>query len=297
MKQTAQQTPPPIKQDQQNSSFSLPLAQKSSWLSRQKPGILMTLAALFFTPSVIGMVGDLISNRISTSPGIIEETTWGWLESGSGNLSIEQVGSTVLIQDEAITTFHIQKANPAYRSYVELEVETTNLTNDDEVNDWPMVGAMGFECSEIWVSSVAHFYYDPPQSVEDIHVETDLTEEYSDYIGNYFYDENNEQSYETLLNRYKEEFPSDYATIQIDSTGMETQSGIVTYTVTNPEGVQDYDTLYGSVNIVFKKDGQVVFGAVDHYSTSSNVRSKSFAYSPDVQIPSYDDVEIINMHS
>ncbi len=299
MKQTAQQTPPPVKQE------SIPPLSSSQtglkgWLSRQKPGLLMTLATLFLVPSVIGFVGDLVSNRLHSGPFVIEETTWEWGNTGSGDLSIDQIGPTVVLKDEAITTFKIQKNNPDYRSYLSLEVETTNTLTDEETTDWPRVGAMGFDCSEIWVSSVAHFYYEAPKSSEQIEVDVDLTEEYSDYIGNYFYpyeEENTTLSTQELIARYKEEFPADYATIQVDSTGVEAQSGIVTYTVTNPDTVRDYDTLYGSVNIVFKKNGQVVFGVVESYSTSSSVRSKTFAYSPNIQLPEYDEVEIINMHS
>lgn len=298
MKQTAQQTPPPLKQE--TSSSLSPQSGLKGWLSRQKPGLIMTVAALFLVPSTIGFVGDLVSNRLHSGPFVIEETAWEWGDTGSGDLSVDQIGPTVLLQDEAITTFKIQKSNPDYRSYVSLEVETINTLTDEERTDWPQVGTMGFGCSEIWVSSVTHFYSGAPKSSDQIEVDADLSEEYSDYIGTYYYPYDEESlslSTPELLERYKKEFPTEYATIQVDSTGVESQSGIVTYTVTNPDTIHEYDTLNGYVNIVFKKNDQVVFGVVEHYSTSSSVQSKTFAYSPNIQLPEYDEVEIINMHS
>ncbi|MDE5757921.1 MAG: hypothetical protein K2H85_04840, partial [Allobaculum sp.] len=95
MKQTAQQTPPPLKQE--TSSSLSPQSGLKGWLSRQKPGLIMTVAALFLVPSTIGFVGDLVSNRLHSGPFVIEETAWEWGDTGSGDLTVDQIGSTVLL--------------------------------------------------------------------------------------------------------------------------------------------------------------------------------------------------------
>lgn len=108
MKQSAQQTPPPLKQETIPSSK--PLNQNrdlKGWLSGQKPGLLMTLSLLFLVPSIIGFSTSLIFRNHLDSFSV-EETTTQWGKMGSGEVSIDQA-SSILLKDEVITTFKIQK--------------------------------------------------------------------------------------------------------------------------------------------------------------------------------------------
>lgn len=265
-------------------------------LGRYKPGVLLTLCVLTLVPSLIGIPLDLIMGRHNQALRVQE-----WSEDITSSLDpeikIEQISpKPVVINNDVITTFKVTKANQDTSAYVDLIVETVDELRDEEDNDYYYF-RMGFGCDSVWISSTANFYK-TPQSSDSFNVSPELEiSMYDSWSSYYHYLEDQEKTSEEWLELYKRDNPSYYPTIEILNNGVESQSGIVSFLVTNPSNAKDYDPLHGTVNIVFKKDGQVVFGDLYNYSSSSPIQSKAFAYTPEIQLPEYDEVEIISLHS
>lgn len=265
-------------------------------LGQCKPGVLLTLCILALAPGIIGIPIQWIMGYNNPNLSVVQE--WGEVSTSlDPDIRIEQVsGQPVIVNNDVITTFKITKANQNIKAYVDLTVETVDELTGEEDNEYQFFN-MGFDCYEVWFSSVASFYKNI-QSSDNFRVTPDLEVSMYDSLDDYYYYLDDQgKTVQEQRELYKRDNPSFYPTIEILNNGSESQSGIVSFLVTNPSDAKDYDRLHGTVNIIFKKDGQVVFGDLYDYSSPSAIQSKAFAYTPPIQLPQYDEVEVISLHS
>ena len=164
----------------------------------------------------------------------------------------------------------------------------------DDQTEFLSIPSMGFDCSQVYVTSVFP-QFQTLDGLEDVTVTYEPNESQQDLLHDYEYllNEPEMATHDTLLKAYRQSYPEHYNTIALLSDGSLEQSGVVSFQVTPGSSESAY--LDGDVNIVYKKDGQVVFGGLYNYSSSAT-QSKIFAYTPPVAIPEYDSVEIIDLH-
>lgn len=211
---------------------------------------------------------------------------------GADSISYEMQTPFVTEHNDLIVNYRLTKSDPDTKSEISMSANVYSST--DENYSYMGMPSMGFDLDEAWVSAVFPGYTLPANGVEGIEITTEADPVYTESIEDYSYLAYNAEmaSPDDLRQLYRKQYPMANAQITLLSSGAETQSGVVTFEVSIPDA---QESISGQVNIVYKKDGQVVFGVVhDIYSTAQN--HKTFAYTPEIQVPEYDEVEVINMY-
>lgn len=198
-----------------------------------------------------------------------------------------------LYDGNLLTTISVTKPEGCKETYY------TDITIDaqsamDTQTEYLSIPSMGFDCSQVYVTC-AFTQFQTLDGLDEVTVTYQPYESQRDQLHDYEYLLNDPATAtnDTLLKAYRQSYPEHYNTITLLSDGSLEQSGVVSFQVTPKSSESAY--LDGDVNIVYKKNGQVVYGGLYNYS-SSTTQPKIFAYTPPVAIPEYDSVEIIDLH-
>lgn len=218
---------------------------------------------------------------------------------GDEAYEVEPISVYVNNQNRPVVTYRFTKRNPGLRIYGIF---------GSPVIDGTMVGSIylpdaGYTVDEFLLSTEIPYYAGEEEaeavSLSDIgftfdsqdNVDTDAIEDMVSYDGNAA------PSAETLKRLYRAQFPYEFFTFNVEDTGTDSPSHTVVFTGKNDDG--SADILYGNLNILFKKDGEVVYaGQEDMSNLSPRVLSDGtveFRYSPPFSIPDYDSVEIVKL--
>lgn len=245
--------------------------------------------------TVPGTVLNVISDQDSyTSPETISQDTYTPSASyGSpANLNIEQQ-DTFFYNGSLYVNYKVTKDSPYEQTTLSMEVTGSNPISDEESWDWINPTDLGFDCSEVWVTAVLPYLNEDEPDPSEIDLSISKNDSYTRTIQDYSYLLDDESvSDQKLLELYKENFPEDFPEVQVDSDSVSSQNGIVTYTLKVKKGKYASDYISSSVNIIYKKDGKVVYAASDYCSGTLSDNQKTFAYNPDHPVPPYDEVEV-----
>ncbi len=306
------QTPPPLPEDQneETKSVEYPHSDTDSFILNGHPASLHPNRSRDtrqnrrdrFTPGRFAcVIGALIAGGVVSS--LFFPVSWGASTQYTPEImtsapalanpvSVEMQTPFITDSNDLIVNYKLTKSDPYARADLSLSAEAVSAM--DESYAYLGLAQYGFGLEEAWVSAVFEDYSLPSAGIEGIDIFTDTDTTYTETIDDYSYlaYDASKATAKDLLQEYQRQYPMSQASIKLLTDGAESQSGIVTFEVSLPKSG---DSISGQVNIVYKKDGQVVFGALyDVYSTSQS--RKSFAYTPEIQVPEYDEVEIINMY-
>ena len=197
-----------------------------------------------------------------------------------------------MVDDNLLATVSITKPvelGEEYSSWIELEAESQ--IDSDIQSEY--VSTIGFDCPQIWITTVFPDF-EVLDDLSEVSISLDRDDDAWNSLDDYDYLLNDPDSadYETLLKAYRHANPQKYNTLTLLTDGVPEQSGIVSFQATPQAGVDYVD---GKVNVVYKKDGQVVYGGIYDYNAVSSA-SKTFVYTPSVALPAYDSVELIDLH-
>lgn len=252
-----------------------------------RQGLLAAICAILLIPGVADIV---TSGFRRAAPSLVSYDT------SDGQLSYE-AAEPVWEDGILYQTYHITKGDPQSKVDGSLSVDF-----EADHGSWDSYYSssldMGFECDEIWITAYSADL-DLDDELSGLDIDADLTSYYSSSIEEYRYllDDEDDWDYETIFKEYKYYHPEEFPEITVNTKDAAQENGIVTFTLQFTDSEMLSSSLYGSVNIVYKKDGQVVFADVYDYSGNLNGVSKTFAYTPPITVPEYDDVEVISMHS
>lgn len=294
--------------------------------SRFPLGLLASLCALLLVPSLVSVLfGAAFHPGSSIAVGTAETFETAAADPGNTSIGAPSTQLTqltpVLVKDNLIVTYQIDKTKFADVSF---SLDCEGQWGDYTDYGWVNSSSMGFETPQVFVSAVLSVPDDiSSEKALDATLTTSYKEYYTlsesdyDYLMDDFYLDQEEKEvnmdpavqkeisssaglydgdseYRTrFLEQYRQFSPEKYSTLTLDSDSVDSQNGIVTFTVTNPAS----NYISGAVNIVYKKNGQVVFGDVYTYHSTSSTSSKTFAYTPPCELPAYDEVVLIDMHA
>lgn len=279
------------KQADRPSGFQTVRPKKSGDPATRPLKVLAIISAALLIPGIVSL-GFGSSSAVYEYPG---PSYWG------DELSYEQYDPQIY-EDQLIVSYRIRKDDPETAVSFTLDVNASADEADStdgfpyQEYDWIGSSMMGFECDEVFVSSVMPFNNHPVQDLSDLDIETRLDSIYVQQPDDFDY--LTEDGTKDFTEAYRKANPEKFAELRLDSDGVASQNGIVTFTVSLPENLDPGYTPYlsGSVNIIYKKDGQPVFGGIYSYVSSTPARSRSFAYTPDGKVPEYDEVQLVDMH-
>lgn len=246
------------------------------------PGLIAFFALLLLLPGAVAAVLEDSRTGMTVGTGSPETAVQTY---DSVYTDVTQL-DPILVGDNLIVTYQIDKTGLADVSY-SLEAQAT--FGDDPEYDFVNLASIGFETPQIFVSAVLPADGHSESTVLNTEILTDYEETYVSTPDDYSY---LTEDGEDFLSQYRSYSPENYYDITLDSDGLASKNGIVTFTVSNPST----NYLSGAVNIVYKKDGQPVFGDVYSFYASASNGTKAFAYTPRCELPDYDTVELINMH-
>lgn len=197
-----------------------------------------------------------------------------------------------MVDDNLLATVSITKPTELgkeYSTWIELEVESQ--IDSDIQSEY--VSAIGFDCPQIWITTVFPDF-EVLDDISEVSISLDRDDDAWNRLDDYAFLLNNPESadHETLLKAYRHEYPEKYNTLTLLTDGVPEQSGVISFQVTPQPGV---DYIDGKVNVVYKKDGQVVYGGIYDYNAISS-SAKTFVYAPSIALPAYDSVELIDLH-
>lgn len=204
-------------------------------------------------------------------------------------------------KDNLTITTEILKNNP-YVSLSDVEVSYKILINGEEYDDYlpyMYMPAIGFGEEKTYISNtidgITELKNDPNASIEIKPYFADLSS-YVDTLDEYMYLDEEEEglSDEELLKKYEKEYVDPHS-FEILSDGKDNPTHSVTFTIQNI-GRSEY--LNCEYQILFKKDGKVVYADTDYFSPyHSDDTIGSVTYTPKTNIEDYDEVEVYQINS
>lgn len=276
---------------------------KRGFLSRFHPGkaALITFALIFSTSLIYERYEDHIySSNIYTAVDASDYCEY-------------EVFNPQMIGDKIYAPLKITKIDPYTQLISSVSVTATDTNTGQSLGSWYESADMDYDCKELWLTAVfdTDDLYIPDEwedeeagedavtakidlSDIDIQVQTDYIDAFPITEYSYLADDANatdEQLYKIYQNHHKE----DRSTYTIDSGGIENQNGIVVFTIERPNAYEPDDSVYGTVNIIYKNNGEVVYAEPYHYSGTLSDYKYSCAFTPEEKVPAYDSVELINV--
>lgn len=95
------------------------------------------------------------------------------------------------------------------------------------------------------------------------------------------------------MTAYKRINPMDFYNLEITDDSVARQDGYITFMATTLDGDKEY--ISGKANVLFKKDGQVIFGDIVDYESPYETTAYKVNYHAQYPLPEYDEVEVIDM--
>lgn len=266
--------------------------------------------------------GLLLISTIGTSMTYYDGSSRTYIESpsisGISASSAMELGDPIYFASgkDTVLTLPVTKLVPDLSlgsSTVSVDVEVLSKAGQlvEETGDsytetqWITVPDMDFYTDSVYVSTI--LYDVQPEDIISV-TTTPEGESYTEELGDYLWslDLNDPASLDDATLRKLLSRSHEFARYDIEVTddGVDEQSGVVVAKVTKPDASSLVDGQYytqdnqitGSCNILFKKDGEVVFADVYYYPNETAARdSFAFAYTAPYDLPEYDSVEIVDL--
>lgn len=267
-----------------------PKASDLAWYSRFRPARTFAALAILFVASFglnMAFEDDYISYGDSSA-----------FEMGNMNSPIHLDGNEVDLDlvsrwvndNSAYLTWRAAKNDPY--DYLNGTIHVEAYYGDNSI-DWNYSSfEAGYGIDEVYFTLPVNIQsYDP----DSISLNVDLSEYGGITLDDQYLGEDIDPSMEGRLQAYQEQNPQQNRTAVILTDDQASESHRITYQIQNPAGY--IGPVKGYANIRFIKDGQVVYSQVVDYHYSNDVESAQFSYQPPVQIPEYDTVEIVDLHT
>lgn len=299
----AQMPKPPGSQKQNIQDSSTWKNQSASWSNnsvhpdfQQKVHVRQKQASLFSPGAVLGVLSFLLVfasigtavTHFHSSFGSNEYTSAENYETASSYYSIPGDISWMKSGDDYIGTFEIIKDDPDTLVSSTSGIMHYYDADGEEQISYFSVPEMDYFTDRVWVNADAWMpdgqtldgawiSFEDPVYTQDISNESWVTDEIAP---------DNAAIRKALKND-----PS-YARrkIEVVDDGVKEQDGFVMAKITQPADASSY----GEVNVIFKKDGKVVFADTSDYSYNGSDEGGtfSFAYTAPYKLPAYDEVVI-----
>lgn len=260
-------------------------------------GVMLGLAAVLLGGSLLMMVSyssasydSLLSTDVSSDY--------------ASAASYAEAGDPVLFQTKegTVITVPVSKTDPDMRldglSGI-ITVTTDDYENDEYAIYFP---SMDYFTDTVYASTI--LYGTDKDDIQDIDIRLDsgYSQDIQDYA--WMYTDNSGGADADTIRKLMLADPG-YAhyDIQITNDGVAEQDGVVIAKGSYPKIITDAglesddEHVYGSYNVIFKKDGNVVFADEADYSTNFNdAGTFPVLYSAPYRLPDYDSVEIVDLH-
>lgn len=284
------QLPPEIPQEEEKQSHS-PFRSTSSKASRKhhssnhkgfKPGRLLLIAWAFLG---IGILSSVAINVFGSDNTAYPE--YSYSSALPDSITFDPVVITKPSENTVMVTLHLTKDDPALSASIFANLEILGNYEYGEIFNFAHIQT-GYGLDDVYASVVTTSSAFEGVDVDnlDVDVEYELSYTSSLYDYDFYLDEDEEANYGNILAHYLEYHPEAATPIEIVQDGVGEQNGVVQYRFNN----EIDHSIYGSVNILYKNEGEVVFGAIEDCEASTVQRT--FVYSPPVSIGPYDEVEI-----
>lgn len=250
-----------------------------------KPGRLLQIAWGLLGIGVVSTVAINVFGSHSTR--YITGTDYEYSSDLPDSISAEPVMISKPSDNTVMVTFHLTKDDPTVAASIFADLEIQGDEEYGEIYNFAHI-KMGYGLDDVYTSVVTTSSSFKGVDAEDIdvHVEYELSYESTLYDYEYYLNDGEEVSYDNIMKHYLENHPEANGQIEIVHDGVSEQNGVVQYRFGN----DIEQSIYGSVNIVYKNAGEVVFGAIEDCEASTTQRT--FVYSTPVPIGPYDEVEI-----
>lgn len=159
---------------------------------------------------------------------------------------------------------------------------------------WIWLPSLGYLNDEVYGYGILENYDGIPVQPEDVAAVVEDGGVSSDLFSDgYWYEEGqtNPSRAEVIARMKKDEWIREYP-VTVTADGVEEQNGSVAFTVENP-----YDSSgYTYMNVIFRKEGKVVFADTMDVSLDEGRRTTMQVYNAPFSIPGgYDEVEVVNL--
>lgn len=275
-----------------------PLRRKGSYYTFRP---FQTWKTLIIAMAVLGVL-SVVSGSHASFGGVSEIDDW---DRSSFYLAdpyaVEAMSVYINEDDRPVVLWKVDKYDPTLDLGSGYRTMTLNGTT---VNDFVRMPKMGPNTDTVYMSVEGEAHYSPDELENLSPYEFDLTAEKDDEVhawrfGDYLSGDHDQADPATLQRVYKAQNPDEYPDYQVTDGGFDQSDHTVTYTVARRYRHDDTDSyyLYTEAQILFKKDGEVVFADIvdvesDPEENPSEAKTFTRTYTPSYSIPEYDSVEL-----
>lgn len=274
------------RQTDQSARTNVQAASRVSGIGKLRPFRLQAICVLIAAACLgIQLAAGGLSSRSSGNYSVSETTS---AYGADTSLEYEYLNGWNDSQGNTVMVYKVEKMDPDVMSYG----GSINIFNDYN-SDYIPIPSLNFGVKEAIVSGILHRYSGDPIAEPD-EVEVDFSDMGGVPITDYAYDNQTGQSTQKLYQQLEQDGVIRRHTIQVSDDGVADQDGVVRFTIDNP----DKENFYTDINIIFKKNGKIVYGDVMSVDIPSSRTSYSGIYNAPVTIEGgYDAVEVIELNS
>lgn len=244
-----------------------------------------------------------LSALLCAGSAFVTQNLFGWGASASYETYVADYGLyPSLVESEPVffyisdnsqpvVTFRFSKINPEY--YISSGYGNISF-RDGVLEEFAEIPELGVNTDEAWMSYELPIYYSKEEgdslSLSDFSLMPE--EGYYETLSAYVYSENS-QDPDFLKRKYRSENAWLYPEIEVTDEGLDSIRHTAAFTVT-PKS----ETLISQeVQVLYKKNGQVVYAGTMYIDGDpSDGRPMDFYYTPEIDVPEYDEVEIHSLN-
>ncbi len=233
----------------------------------------------------------------------VQETTAASVDSGfsedwSDYMEAEPVSVYINDANHPVVTFRFDKTDPA----ASIEGGTGQLYyNGTLVNSFVQVPDLGFNTDSAWLSVEGDIHFQPSEAsdldLSDFSLESDNSDAYVSSLENSVYDQDGQNGLtdiDTLKRLFRSQNSYLYRNYEITNEKHDDDQTSISYILTPASHTEEYMSFYSPVQILFKKDGQIVYADVFYPDGQEGSDGLSFTgtYTHNGSIPEYDEVAL-----
>lgn len=225
----------------------------------------------------------------------------GFSEDWSDYMEAEPVSVYINDANHPVVTFRFDKTDPA----ASIEGGTGQLYyNGTLVNSYVQVPDLGFNTDSAWLSVEGDIHFQPSEAADidlsDFSLESESYDAYVSTLENSVYDQdglNGSTDIDTLKRLYRSQNSYLYRNFEITGERHNSNEIQIDYRMTPESQTENFASYFSPAQILFKKDGQIVYADAFYPDGKETSDGTSFSgtYTVKGTVPEYDEVILQNL--